>query len=447
MPLVAFALLVSLLMSRILAARWPHLTPENGVLGVFAIVAIGGAIARLSMAFAAALFETTHRLSQAYHSALRSRQFLQWLWILSSPFLLAIVGWGSTVRFMLERVAKCTPFAAEQSETLSIILWAIPSVIFMTILDLSWFEMEGHVQHGKGGNGNMLESIRTHRYDSFLPFWWNQIKHNWLMVLIPTLIICGLLDLAQPLHIEHASIGVRCFLYLIAIGFGLIALPEILALSWRAKPLPPSEVRNQVESVWRKLGFSSTSILTWSSNMRICNALVLGFLPWRRKILLSDLLLQRLPMAQIEMILCHEAAHILRGHLYLRATPFALSLGNLLLLRYIYDSNDSIRAWTDTNSVVISMLAVVKLGVALWFSSRIAKWTEKDADRFAVELAIRFGLGREMNPQGMKPVSPAQHLVDALETASQGSHRRRASWLYPSIQERTEALLTNQPTS
>ncbi len=53
MPLVAFALLVSLLMSRILAARWPHLTPENGVLGVFAIVAIGGAIARLSMAFAA----------------------------------------------------------------------------------------------------------------------------------------------------------------------------------------------------------------------------------------------------------------------------------------------------------------------------------------------------------------------------------------------------------
>ncbi len=109
-----------------------------------------------------------------------------------------------------------------------------------------------------------------------------------------------------------------------------------------------------------------------------------------------------------------------------------------MLLRYIYDSNDSIRAWTDTNSVVISMLAVVKLGVALWFSSRIAKWTEKDADRFAVELAIRFGLGREMNPQGMKPVSPAQHLVDALETASQGAIADERAGSIRSIQERTE---------
>ncbi len=235
--------------------------------------------------------------------------------------MLAIVGWGSTVRFMLERVAKCTPFAAEQSETLSIILWAIPSVIFMTILDLSWFEMEGHVQHGKGGNGNMLESIRTHRYDSFLPFWWNQIKHNRLMVLMPTLIICGLLDLAQPLHrtCKHR----RTLLSLPHCDRIRIDRAHAKFLRHRigGKPLPPSEVRNQVESVWRKLGFSSTSILTWSSNMRICNALVMsGFLTWRRKILLSDLLLQRLPMAQIEMILCHEAAHILRGH-HLRATP------------------------------------------------------------------------------------------------------------------------------
>ncbi len=253
------------------------------------------------------------------------------------------------------------------------------------------------------------------------------VQAHVVLIVVPTLLSCTLARCCPWMEVEKWSLVERTAVYGLTIAIGLLLLPEGILLAWNGQLLEPSDKSNAIHSAWTKLGLKKTAIRSWTSQKRVCNAVVLGFFPWRRRLMLSDLLIERLSMPQMEMVLCHEAAHIQRHHFLLRACPFLGSLVSLLAFRTIYESDLGWRTWADSHEWIVASMALGKLAAVLWLSSVIGKWTEKDADRRAIELAVRHGLGGSKvceattDPSVRSVQEPALHLMAALESASQGT--------------------------
>ncbi len=437
MQFTPFAMLLCVLLGRWISERWPYLPADRGILGAFLIVIGSAALARISMAYAAVTIDLHGSVRDAYRTATRLRSAAHWLWILGSPLLLAGCGWGTTA------IDLASHFGWRESSLFSIAFWSIPTVAFLFFADYAWYEFETVARSKRFPSAPKSSPLLD---SSFVAFEWNQFKHTWLLIVVPTLLSCLLLDVAHGWQVEKWSLVERTAVYGLTIAIGLLLLPEGILLAWNGRPLEPSDKSNAIHAAWTKLGLERTAIRSWTSQKRVCNAVVLGFFPWRRRLMLSDLLIERLSMPQMEMVLCHEAAHIQRHHFLLRACPFLVSLVSLLAFRTMYDGDLGWRTWADSHEWIVAAMALCKLAIVLWLSSVIGKWTEKDADRRAIELAASHGLGgskvctASSDPSVGSVHEPALHLMAALASASQGTATRRSSWLYPSIWQRCQAV-------
>jgi Zn-dependent protease with chaperone function len=215
-----------------------------------------------------------------------------------------------------------------------------------------------------------------------------------------------------------------------AVLFVLIGLPWMLRWVFRTEPMDSGE-EAWTRNLLKETGLGHIKIRRWNTGGASFNAMVTGFLPWARSLMISDRLLDELPRSQIAMVILHEAAHLRRRHLPIRmlaAVPaWAIGFG----VTRLFGDN----AWASGIGTVVGItltLALLRI---------VAYRTEHDADLTACRMAQTIGGRIEGVPETRQ--AAAQVLSTALHRVTFDSpSARKATWLHPSIDQRMRRMQT-----
>ncbi|MER3416845.1 MAG: hypothetical protein C4297_11625 [Gemmataceae bacterium] len=160
-----------------------------------------------------------------------------------------------------------------------------------------------------------------------------QCRQSLGLIALPILALQGVFDTALALSPTLAASPIGSSLLLAACTIVIVwMLPWLLRWLWGARPLPPGQTRQLLESVAARLRFRYSDFLLWPTGGRIANALVTGVFPRPRYILLSDRLLDQLTPQEIASVLGHEIGHIRHQHLLTYLGFFGLTGSVVALL-------------------------------------------------------------------------------------------------------------------
>ena len=149
----------------------------------------------------------------------------------------------------------------------------------------------------------------------------DRVRHSVLVILLPVAALVvwseGLDRALAALDPEGARFGEWSVggLHLLGMLLVLGAMPAVLTRVWRTVPLGPGLLRDRLEELCRLSRVRVRRILVWRTRHTMVNGALLGFAPPLRYILLTDALLDRLPLRQVEAVMAHEIAHARRRHL------------------------------------------------------------------------------------------------------------------------------------
>jgi Zn-dependent protease with chaperone function len=219
-----------------------------------------------------------------------------------------------------------------------------------------------------------------------------------------------------------------------------VLVPLVAKRIWRTRPIVEPELA-WIREMVIAAGVPSLEVRIWNTGMKSANAVVVGFFPRLRSLLLTDRLIAEMPSERLSLIVLHEVAHVRRGHLWIRMLSVVPAwLVAAALLRML---------GTDTFAILISnALAISTTLMMLRISSHT---TEFDADRAACELAVRLspaGGGRIEYPSAsIDGLSPELYQAELFcktlisVTGDSQSAAGRSSWLHPSVDARCRRLL------
>jgi Zn-dependent protease with chaperone function len=223
---------------------------------------------------------------------------------------------------------------------------------------------------------------------------------------------------------ERSSAMVTSFLAIVCIP---LVLPFVICRVWHTIPIVDTK-HAWIMSLLKHVGTKRLPVRHWDTGMSSYNAVVAGFLPGLRSLIVTDRLLDELPRRELTMVLLHEIAHVRRWHVWLRV----LAMGPSWIVGV---GVSSLLPESPMNGVVTSLIA---LAVTLVTLRAVAHATEYDADRLACEMAMRL-------PAEFSPPHDAQEAVDLFAKALKWVTRYeqkpdRPSWLHPSVNARCQRL-------
>lgn len=221
------------------------------------------------------------------------------------------------------------------------------------------------------------------------------------------------------------------------VGAGIMALVSVLSVPllvplvvrrvWKTQPIDQTNGQ-WIQAIVASTGISQMPVRIWDTEMKAYNAVVAGFVPGLRSMVLTDRLLVQMPRAELTLVILHEIAHVKRLHVWWRLLAMLpcwilAALVSLLL--------------TDmpVAGVVSNLVAVAMTLLAL---RTVAHTTEHDADRWACIAAMKLH-------SSLAPPESIHEAVDRYTSALTrvtGDERSlsRSSWLHPSVNQRCERL-------
>ncbi len=258
--------------------------------------------------------------------------------------------------------------------------------------------------------------------------------HQWLRAMLssggwivgPVLLILGATDLMRwTSWTDNASSA--AFMGIVGVISVPFLVPLFVRVLWKTKEI------NSIEFGWvcdilRTAGIRRMPVRVWHTEMKSCNAVVAGFIPRLRSLLVTDRLLRDLSKNEIAMVLLHEIAHVRRGHVWLRV----VSMGPAWVLASTIASfmPDSAAAAIGTNLLGIAFtLLTLRL---------VAHATEYDADRVACELSMQLPV--ELDPPLTKSMAADRYGQTLRRVTLAESRSDRSTWLHPSVHDRCERL-------
>lgn len=269
----------------------------------------------------------------------------------------------------------------------------------------------------------LLDTWRQELSEALLP----------LAPLVPILLVQDLLESADTTSFLGATSYVlrriplaQALLALTVLFAALLAIPFVLRLIWRARPLERGPLRERLERYASSVGLRTREILVWPTGGASMNAAVIGALPRFRYVILTDGLVETLGHDEIEAVFAHEAGHAKRGHVLLffgfTATLVLLSSTVSQATGPAVEALDGLVQW-------LAML-LVWIGVVFgWVSRRF----EQEADVFGID-TVPF----RPAPDG-RPPDPVDHPFGrALERIAEeaGGIREITGWRHFSIGDR-----------
>jgi STE24 endopeptidase len=257
-----------------------------------------------------------------------------------------------------------------------------------------------------------------------------QLRNNLLIVVPPACLWLVQQTIELWLPISDAERPYLVVLYFGMLGLSLLSLPLLLRVFLGLRPLPAGPLRARLEATARRLHFRCGDILFWDTHQTMANALITGFLPWPRYVILTDRLIEELTPDELEAVFGHEIGHVRYHHM---ALYVLFCLASLVLLGtaggYLKDLAQPqlepyLKAWEATPFSIVTGANVLSLcGVGLYFFfvfGPLSRTCESQADLF-----------------GSRATS-SQAFIGALEKVAQlnGMSRAHASWRHPSIAQR-----------
>ena len=229
-------------------------------------------------------------------------------------------------------------------------------------------------------------------------------------------------DLITGLPIGEASAAIITTLFLLL--FVPLGLPWLMRHLFKTSRLD-TQTERWVEEIMSAAGLRRTRVVCWQTGNRSFNAMVAGFVPPLRTLLISDRALNELPRCELSMVVLHEAAHLRRFHVPLRMLTIvpAWLLGGLIT-RFAEGHSWAMAA----GSGVAIVMTLITLRIA-------ASRTELDADVQACQMAAEMAERVRDVPQSYEDASDA--LSNALlRNTVESPSARKASWLHPGVFQR-----------
>src|ERR1043165_7762934 len=225
--------------------------------------------------------------------------------------VLFFFGWGRT---LLEFFQQRLPESLRSQDNLPGFQLGLMLPIFAGLL-LAW---ERFYHFEKCAYEAAHDSIRFISKSAYLLM---QVRQQFLFVMPP--IVLHLLQ--QVLFALFHDGGDEPSMWLAGLALGIvivafIAMPIFLRLFLGLKPLPAGALRERLTEAARRLGFRYSNILVWNTRNTVANAMVTGFIPWVRYIILTDRLIDELTPQEIEAVFGHEVGNTRQHHLAVHLT-------------------------------------------------------------------------------------------------------------------------------
>jgi len=183
---------------------------------------------------------------------------------------------------------------------------------------------------------------------------------------------------------------------LLLIGAGALywARPQLIEpLFHHFAALPPGELRDRLEAMMRRCGGEIDNVLVMDSSRRsrLANAHFAG-LGRRKRVVLSDTLIERLSPAELEAVMAHELGHFRCGHL----RRYYGVQAALLFAGYVIFGLLQGAAAPTVAPVIWAVAAYVLLPALAWplqpVFARMRRQFEYEADAFSAAHAERAAL-------------------------------------------------------
>lgn len=106
-------------------------------------------------------------------------------------------------------------------------------------------------------------------------------------------------------------------LFLVFILFLVLFFPPLVRWLWNCTPMPPSQLREDIEHFFSQQKFSSEILLWPLFEGQVITAGIMGILPRFRYLLITPALLNTMDRDELEAVLAHEIGHVKKKHLIL----------------------------------------------------------------------------------------------------------------------------------
>lgn len=255
---------------------------------------------------------------------------------------------------------------------------------------------------------------------------WQSFRGNIAWLVMPVWLLMGLSDAISLLPVSRDVAG------WITVGMLLLIVP--LGLPWMIRHLFKTSRLDEPAERWiaqliDAAGLGRTRAVRWDTERRAFNAMVVGFVPPLRTLLVSDRLLDELPRSQIAMVVLHEAAHLKRRHVPIRMLAILPAWGVGAAVSRLAGEHD----WAMIGGSAVGIL------LTLVILRMVAYRTEYDADVQACRMAARIAPHVDHVPPTYEKACEALSSALMRVTFDQPSCRK-PTWLHPGVADRIDCM-------
>lgn len=251
--------------------------------------------------------------------------------------------------------------------------------------------------------------------------------------------------LEQPGAAQWTHTGVQALTVVLIV----LLLPIAVRYIWDTVPLREGTTAEALLRMCKQSGVKVRDILLWRTDGTSLNGAVIGVVGRARHILLTDALLEMLPLDQVRAVLAHEIAHVKLRHIpWLALVAFStlalLSvIGEFALLTLKLSADDPV-------SVIELSLVTVMLGTTALVFGFVSRRFEWQADAYAAKMLSEPDPAEPTpadgvfdRPAGLVHTRAVSAMIGALDMVSKLNHipLSRFSFRHGSMRRRMENLV------
>lgn len=281
---------------------------------------------------------------------------------------------------------------------------------------------------------------------------WSQLRHQVLLLLIPITLLLTWSEVADRLPAWFAAFQLNDVSAIAAklagtiqtLGAIIIILltPLLLRLLWDTVRLGSGELNDSVIKISQQYRVRLNGPWVWRTYGQVANAAILGMLHPFRYLLLTDALLEKLSLPQVQVVIAHEVAHVRQRHLLWLA---GATLGSVLAsawlvelaLRFVPASHQDLTETAMLGSVACMLIGFLVFGAV----SRRFEW---QADAFALA-HMTASASYSRTTSGIVEQTDAQLVAGTLGSVARlnGMNPSTFTWRHGSIADRQRRVMAN----